>query len=84
MESNPIVVEERRQAADHAGEVQEQDRLQRTMHDEARIALDLHGIAAVVMDAVSVEGQCGIAEQEWRGDLDLAPPDPGPEVVDVE
>src|SRR5437899_10104208 len=48
-------------------------RLQRSVEDQARIALDLGDVVAVVVDAVAVEGQRGIAEQQHGiGDMGLA------------
>jgi hypothetical protein len=45
-------------------QVQQQGRDQRTMHHQTGIALGPGDISAVVMDAVAVEGQRGIAEQQ--------------------
>src|SRR6266700_6760409 len=47
-----------------AQEVEQQRREERPMDDQARILLDLRDIAPVVVDAVLVEGQRRVAEQE--------------------
>ena len=49
-----------------AQQVQQQRGDQRAVHDQARIALDLGDVAAVVVDAVAVEGQRRVAEQQHR------------------
>ena len=49
-----------------AQQVEQQRRDQRAVHDQARIALDLGDVAAVVVDAVAVEGQRRVAEQQHR------------------
>src|SRR3546814_1024854 len=46
------------------GVIDQQRRDQRAVHDQPGIALDVPGIVAVVMDAVRVEGECRIAEQQ--------------------
>ncbi len=59
-------------------------RLQRAMDDQAGIAFDLGDVVAVIMNAVAVEGQRGIAEQQHRigemacGDVVQALPLPAP------
>ena len=53
------------------GELQQQAGSERAVDNEAAIALDLAGIGAIVMDAVRVEGQRRIAEQQpfvWMND----------------
>ena len=47
-----------------AQEVEQQRREHRPVHDEARIAFDLGDVAAVVVDAVAVEGQRRVAEEQ--------------------
>ena len=47
-----------------AQQVDQQRGDQRAVHDQARIALDLGHVAAVVVDAVAVEGQRRVAEQQ--------------------
>ena len=47
-----------------AQQVEQQRRGQRAVHDQPRIALDLGDVAAVVVDAVAVEGQRRVAEQQ--------------------
>ena len=46
------------------GEFDQESRLHRAVEDQAGIALDLGDIVAVVVDAVAVEGQRRIAEQQ--------------------
>jgi len=45
-----------------------------TVHDEAGIALGLDAVGPVVVDAVRIEGDGGVAEQHHRIDLDSPPP----------
>src|SRR2546422_8572729 len=47
-----------------AQQIDEERRDQRTMHDQARVALDLRHITAIVVDAVAVERERRIAEQQ--------------------
>src|SRR5256885_1282866 len=47
-----------------AQQIDEQGRDQRTMHDQAGVALDLRHITAIVVDAVAVERERRIAEQQ--------------------
>src|SRR3954451_24700706 len=42
------------------------------MNNKARIALDLRGVTAVIMNAMTIEGQRRVAEQERRRGVDLA------------
>src|SRR6266446_1982125 len=48
-----------------AQQIDEQGREQRTMHDQAGVALDLRRIAAIVVDAVAVERERRIAEEDY-------------------
>src|SRR6266480_746003 len=48
-----------------AQQIDEQRRDQRTMHDQAGVALDLRHITAIVVDAVAVERERRIAEQQY-------------------
>ncbi len=57
-----------------AHQVHQQRRDQRPVHDQARVALDLGDVAAVVVDAVAVEGQRRVAEQQHVVGHDLALP----------
>ena len=69
----------RRRAAARRKQIEQQRRDHRTVHDQARIPLDLGDVAAVVVDAMTVERQRRIAEQQhvvrhpvafpcaWRG-----------------
>src|SRR5437588_4208915 len=60
-------------AVKFGGEFDDQCRLQRTVEDQARIALDLGDVIAIVMDAVAVEGQRGVAKQQHGiADMGLA------------
>ena len=45
-------------------QIHQQGRNQRAMHDEPGIAFSLGHIAAVIVNAVSVEGECGVAKQQ--------------------
>src|ERR1700752_3133808 len=47
-----------------AQQIDQQRREQRTMHDQAGVALDLRHIAAIVVNAVAVERERRIAEQQ--------------------
>src|SRR5437879_1339541 len=47
-----------------AQQIDEQRRDQRTMHDQAGVALDLRHITAIVVDAMAVERERRIAEQQ--------------------
>jgi hypothetical protein len=47
---------------------------QRAVHDQARVAFDLGDVLAVVVDAVAVEGERGVAEQQHVVGHDLALP----------
>ena len=64
----------RRLAAVQLGrEFDDERRLQRAVEDQARIALDLGDVVAVVMDAVAVEGQRRITKQQHGiGEVALA------------
>ena len=64
----------RRHAAVQFGrELDDEGRLQRSMEDQARIALDPGDVVAVVMDAVAVEGQRRIPKQQHGiADMGLA------------
>src|SRR5262249_56255152 len=55
-------------------EIHEQRRRQRSVHDEARIALHVHRPRPVVVDAVAVEGERREAEEQHRIRRDAAPP----------
>ena len=48
--------------------VKHQGREIRTVHDKARISLDLAGIGPVIVNAMGIESQCGIAKQLDRID----------------
>src|SRR5215475_8775365 len=48
------------------GEFDDEGGLQRSVEDQAGIALDLRDVVAIVMDAVAVESQRGVAEQQHR------------------
>src|SRR5919206_4242586 len=54
-------------------QVDQQGRDQRPVHDQARVAFRVGGVGPVIVDAVTVEGQRGIAEEEHRVGLHLAP-----------
>src|ERR1019366_6491849 len=45
-------------------QIEQQGGDQRPMHDQARIALDLGDVAAVVVDAVAVEGEGRITKEQ--------------------
>ena len=53
-------------------ELEQQAGGQRAVHDEPAIALDLAGIGQVVVDAMRVEGQRRVAEQQARIGCDFA------------
>src|SRR3954454_12632925 len=53
-------------------EISQQRGDQRTMHDQARVTLDPCDIAAVIVDAMAIEGQCRIPEQKHRVRNDAA------------
>jgi hypothetical protein len=55
-------------------QVHQQGGNQRAVHDQTGVALDLGDVLAVVVDAVAVERQCGIAEQQDIVRHDLALP----------
>src|SRR5215468_12634347 len=57
-----------------AREVEEEAGSQRTVHNEAGIALSLHGPAAIVVDAVAVEREGGEPEEEHGVGNDAAAP----------
>jgi hypothetical protein len=57
-----------------AQQVHQQRGDQRAVHDQARVALDLGDVAAVVVDAVAVEGERAVAEQQHVVGHDLALP----------
>ena len=67
-------VRDRRVGAFAPQPVEQQRRDQRPVHHEARIALDLRDVAAVVVNAVAVEGQRRVAEQQHVVGADLAYP----------
>ena len=47
-------------------EFDQQRGLQRAVHDQAGITFYLGNVVAIVMDAMAIEGQCGVAEQQHR------------------
>lgn len=48
------------------GELQQQRRLRRSMHDQPRITLDARRIRPAIMNTASVEDQRRITEQDGR------------------
>src|ERR1700743_2629455 len=56
----------RRAAVQFGGKLDDERSLQRTMEDQPGIAFDLGDVVAVVMDAVTVEGQRRITKQQHR------------------
>src|SRR5262249_15573042 len=55
-------------------EIDQQRRGERSVHDEAGIALDVHGPRTIVVDAVTVEGEGGEPEEENRLRLHASAP----------
>jgi hypothetical protein len=63
-----------------AGELGEQDGLQRPVHDQARVTLDVPRVPPVEVDAVRVIGQRRETEEQGRRDVDRELPRPRPGV----